>query len=54
MLQNKINTICGLNSHHHNIEFTLEQNPKKLLETNNNKMKTQVFIKKSLDLVHWS
>ena len=47
-----------LNSYHPNIKFTLEQNPKKFLDTQiikeNNQIKTQVFVKKSMYRVHWS
>ena len=46
-----------LNSYHPNIKFTLEQNPKRFLDTQiikeNNQIKTQVFVKKSMYLVHW-
>ena len=48
----------ALNSYHPNIKFTLEQNPKKFLDTQiikeNNQIKTQVFVKKSMYPVHWS
>ena len=48
----------ALNSYHPNIKFTLEQNPKKFLDTQiikeNNQIKTQVFVKKSVYPVHWS
>ena len=41
-----------LNSYHPNIRFTLEQNPKNFLDTliikENNQMKTQVLVKKSI------
>ena len=47
-----------LNSYHPNIKFTLEQNPRKFLGTQiikeNNQIKTQVFVKKSMYPVHWS
>ena len=47
-----------LNSYHANIKFTLEQNPKKFLDTQiikeNNQIKTQAFVKKSMYPVHWS
>ena len=47
-----------LNSYHPNIKFTLEQNPKKFLDTQiikeNNQIKTQVFVKKSIYPVHCS
>ena len=47
-----------LNSYHPNIKFTLEQNPKRFLDTQiikeNNGIKTQVFVKKSMYPVHWS
>ena len=48
----------ALNSYHPNITFTLEQNPKTFLDTQiikeNNQIKTQVFVKKSMYPVHWS
>ena len=48
----------ALNSYHPNIKFTLEQNPKRFLDTQiikeNNGVKTQVFVKKSMYPVHWS
>ena len=48
----------ALNSYHPNIKFTLEQNPKRFLDTQiikeNNKIKTQVFVKKIMHPVHWS
>ena len=48
----------ALNPYHPNIKFTLEQNPKRLLDTqiikDNNQIKTQVFVKKSIYSVHWS
>ena len=48
----------ALNSYHPNIKFTLEQNPKTFLDTQiikeNNQIKTQVFVKKSMYPVHWS
>ena len=48
----------ALNSYHPNIKFTLEQNPKRFLDTQiikeNNGIKTQVFVKKSMYPVHWS
>ena len=48
----------ALNSYHPNIKFTLEQYPKRFLDTQiikgNNQIKTQVFVKKSMYLVHWS
>ena len=48
----------ALNSYHPNIKFTLEQNPKKFLDTQiikeNNQIKTQIFVKKSMYPVHWS
>ena len=47
-----------LNSYYPNIKFTLEQNPKSFLDTQiikeNNGIKTQVFVKKSMYPVHWS
>ena len=47
-----------LNSYYPNIKLTLEQNPKTFLDTQiakeNNQIKTQVFIKKSMYPVHWS
>ena len=47
-----------LNSYHPNIKFTLEQNPKTFLDTQiikeNNEIKIQVFVKKSMYPVHWS
>ena len=47
-----------LNSYHPNIKFTLEQNPKRFLDTQiikeSNVVKTQVFVKKSVYPVHWS
>ena len=47
-----------LNSYHPSIKFTLEQNPKKFLDTQvikeNNQIKTQAFAKKSMYPVHWS
>ena len=40
----------ALNSYHPNIKFTLEQNPKRFLDTQiikeNNRIKTQVFVHK--------
>ena len=56
---NEVNTLFdALNSYHPNIKFTLEQNPKKFLDTQiikeNNKIKTQVFVKISTYPVHWS
>ena len=48
----------ALSSYHHNIMFTLEQNPKKFLYTQiikeTNQIKTKVFVKKSMYSVHWS
>ena len=48
----------ALDSYHPNIKFTLEQNPKRFLDTQiikeNNQIKTQVFVKKSMYPVHWS
>ena len=48
----------ALNSYHPNIKFTLEQNPKRFLDTQiikeDNGIKTQVFVKKSMYPVHWS
>ena len=48
----------ALNSYHPNIKFILEPNPKKFLDTHiikeNNHIKTQVFVKKSMYPVHWS
>ena len=48
----------ALNSYHPNIKFTLEQNPKGFLDTQiikeNNRIKTQVFVKKSMYPVHCS
>ena len=45
----------ALNSFHPNIKFTLEQNPKMFLDTqiikDVNKIKTQVFVKKSMYVV---
>ena len=57
--RNKADTLFdALNSYHPNIKFTLEQNTKKLLDTQiikeNNQIKTQVFVKKSMYPVHWS
>ena len=47
----------ALNSYHPNIKFTLEQNHKKFLDNQiikeNNQIKTQVFVKKSMYPVHW-
>ena len=47
-----------LNSYHPNIKFTLEQNPKRFLDTQiikeNNQIKTQVFVKKSMYSLYWS
>ena len=47
----------ALNSYYPNIKFTLEQNPKRFLDTQiikeNNGVKTQVFVKKSMYPVHW-
>ena len=44
-----------LKSYHPNIKFTLEQNPKRFLDTqiikDVNKIKTQVFVKKSMYVV---
>ena len=56
---NEVDTLFdALNSYHPNIKFTLEQNPKKFLDTliikENNQIKTQVFVKKSMYPVHWS
>ena len=46
------------NSYHPNIKFTLEPNLKKFLDTQiikeNNQIKTEVFVKKSMYPVHWS
>ena len=46
------------NSNHPNIKFTLKQNPKEFLDNQiikeNNQIKTQVFVKKSMYPVHWS
>ena len=55
---NESNTLFdALNSYHPNIKFTLEQNPKSFLDTQkikeNNRIKTQVFGKKSVYPVHW-
>ena len=49
--RNKSDTLFdALNSYHPNIKFTLEQNPKKFLDTQilkeNNRIKTQVFVQK--------
>ena len=48
----------ALNSYYRNIKFALEQKPKKFLDTQiikeNNQIKTLVFVKKSMYLVHWS
>ena len=48
----------ALNLYHPNTKFTLEENPKKFLDTliieENNQMKTQVFLKKSMYPVDWS
>ena len=48
----------ALNSFHPNIKFTLEQNPKRFLDTQiikeNNGIKTQVFASKSMYPVHCS
>ena len=48
----------ALNSYHPNIKFTPEQNPKTFLDTQmikeNNQIKTQVFVKKSMCPVHRS
>ena len=57
--RNEANTLFDeLNSYHPNIKFTLEQNPKRFLDTQiikeNNRVKTQVFVKKSMCPVHWS
>ena len=57
--RNKLDTLFdALNSYHPNIKFTLEQNPKRFLDTQiikeNNRIKTQVFVKKSMYPVHWS
>ena len=47
-----------LNSYHPIIKFTLEQNPKNIFDTQiikeNNKIKTQVFVEKSMYPLHWS
>ena len=47
----------ALNLYHPNIKFTLEQNPEKFLDTQiikeNNQIKTQVFVKKSMYPLHW-
>ena len=56
---NKADTFfVALNSYHPNRRFTLEQNPKKFLDTQiikgNNQIKIQVFVKKSMYPVHWS
>ena len=56
---NEVDTLFDeLNSYHPNIKFTLEQNPKKFLDTQiikeNNQIKTQVFVKTSMYPVHWS
>ena len=57
--RNKADThFDALNPYHPNIKFTLEQNPKRLLDTqiikDNNQIKTQVFVKKSMYSVHCS
>ena len=57
--RNKSDTLFNaLNSYHPNIKFTLEQNPKRFLNSQiikeNNEIKTQVFVKKSMYPVHWS
>ena len=57
--RNKSDTLFDvLNSYHPNIKFTLEQNPKRFLDTQiikeNNRIKTQAFVKKSMYPVHWS
>ena len=57
--RNKSDTLFNaLNSYHPNIKFTLEQNPKRFLDTQiikeNNGIKTQVFAKKTMYPVHWS
>ena len=48
----------ALNSYQPNIKFAIEQNPKKFLDTQiikeNNQIKTQVFVTKSMYPVHWS
>ena len=48
----------ALNLHHPNITFPLEQNPKRFLDTQiikeNNQIKTQVFVKKSMYSLYWS
>ena len=52
------NLFDELNLYHPNIKFTLEENPKKFLDIliikENNQMKTQVFLKKSMYPVDWS
>ena len=51
--RNKAATLSDvLNSFHPNIKFILEQNPQGFL--NNNQIKTQVFLKKSMYPIHWS
>ena len=57
--RNKSDTLFdALNPYHPYIKFTLEQNPKRFLDTQiikeNNGVKTQVFSKKSKYPVHWS
>ena len=58
MLKEKYTLFDALNSYHPDIKFKLEQNPKKFLDTKiikeTNKIKTQVFVKKSTYPVHWS
>ena len=52
------NLFDALNSYHPNTNFTLEQKPQKCLDIQiikeNNQIKTQAFVKKSMYLVHWS
>ena len=57
--RNEADTLSvALNSYHPNIKFTLEQNPKKFSDTQiikeNNRIETQVLVKKSTYPVHWS
>ena len=57
--RNKADTLFdALNPYLPNIKFTLEQNPKRFLDTQiikeNNRIKTQVFVKKYMYPVHWS
>ena len=56
--RNESDTLFDVLNSYPNIKFTLEQNPKRFLDTQiikeNNQIKTQVFVKKSMYPVHWS